>query len=199
MAWKELHELTTRNGRMRLVKFFGTERLLAEDRVEQSGPYMNGLWKKALKTLPSPFTPKRIAFLGVGTGGALRIFAQRYPHAHITGIEWDSTLCKLAQERLQKEQNISIQEIAAEDWAKTMNYYDILCVDLFTGAHVAPCVQDVHFLRYLITHAQVTFVNIYTHIDILDHVDKGIAELPRKRLQYYLSTIGMYGSSDVRG
>lgn len=198
MSWKELHDLNTRNGRMQLVKLFGIERLLAEDKTEQSGDYMNGLWKTGLRALPPSFAPKRMVFLGVGTGGALGITAKRFPTAHIIGVEWDPTLCELARERLKKYANITLKETTAETWIKTMEYTDIVFVDLFTGSDVAPCVRDIAFLRFIITRAQITLINIYTHTDILDDVDNTVAPLPRKRIQYYASTIGMYGSPDVR-
>lgn len=198
MHWKELHDLNTRNGRMQLVKFFGIERLLAEDKTQQSGAYMNGVWKTAFHALPSSYKPENIVFLGVGTGGALRVAAKRFPHAHITGIEWDPILCTLAQERLKKEKNITLIEAEAEIWQKTMNTTDLTCIDLFTGSDVAPCVRDITFTTSLITKSKITFINVYTHTEILDQVDNAVAPLPHKRLQYYASTIGMYGSPDVR-
>jgi spermidine synthase len=197
MAWKELHELDTRNGRMRLVKFFNSQRLLAEDGTEQSGSYMNSLWKTALRTLPKKFSPSSILFLGVGTGGALRIAAKKFPSANITGIEWDSTLKNIAEQSLTSENNTTLIEADAEIWTKTMPHTNITCIDLFTGADVAPCVRKLPFLQHVIAHSDFTFINVYTHQDILREVDNTIAHLPRKRIQYYASTIGMYGSSHL--
>lgn len=198
MSWKELHDLNTRNGRMQLVKLFGIERLLAEDKTQQSGTYMDGVWKTGLRELPQTFTPKHIVFFGVGMGGGLRLAAKKYPKTRITGIDWDSTLCNLARERMKNHHTITIVEAQAETWASNMDYTDLAIVDLFTGSNVAPCVRDISFLRHIITRAQVTLINIFTHTNILDEVDNAVAPLPRKRLQYYASTIGMYGSPDVR-
>lgn len=196
--WKEVHELNTRNGHMRLVKLFGMERLLAQDKTQQSGTYMNGVWKTALHALPSSFKPTSIVFFGVGTGGALHILAKRFPQAHIVGIEWDSTLCNLARERLKKEKNIVILEVEAENWSKNMEYADLVCIDLFTGTNVAPCVRDITFTTTIMKKSHIMYINVYTHTGILDEVDNNIARLPRKRLQYHASHIGMYGSPHVR-
>lgn len=198
MLFQRLQEIHTRNGRMRLVKLFGSERLLAEDGTEQSGPYMNGVWKTAFKALPKKYTPQTITFFGVGTGGALKIAEKKFPHTKIMGIEWDSKLCKIAAEKLAEKTNITLIEADAEEWVKKMLPSDISCIDLFTGSNVAPCVQNIDFLTKIINNSQVTFVNIYTHTEILNNVDKIVAPLPYKRLQYYASTIGIYGSPHLR-
>jgi hypothetical protein len=198
MLFQKLHEINTRNGRMRLVKFFGSERLLSEDCTEQSGSYMNSVWKTAFKALPKKYTPKTITFFGVGIGGALKLATKKFPHARIIGIEWDPTLCEIAAKRLAEEKNILIVETHAEEWATRMLPSHISCVDLFTGSDVAPCVRNIDFLKKIIGNSQVTFINIYTHTKILDDVDKIVAPLPHKRLQYYASTIGMYGSPRLR-
>lgn len=198
MLFQKLHEIPTRNGRMRLVKFFGSERLLAEDKTEQSGSYMNSVWKVAFKALPKTYTPKTITFFGVGLGGALAQTAKKFPQVSITGIEWDHTLFLLAQKKLKEYKNISLQEADAETWITTMPKTNISCVDLFTGSDVAPCVRKKDFLKKIMKNSQITFINVYTHTKILDNVDNDIAPLPHKRLQYYASTIGMYGSPHLR-
>lgn len=199
MAWKELHEHETRNGRMKLVKFFGTERLLAQDNVQQSGDYMNGVWKTTFSVIPKNFPVEHLVFLGVGLGGGLALAAKRFPNARITGIEWDPTLCTLAKERLNTFPRITIIEQDAETWTSTMPNASITCVDLFTGADVAPCVRNETFITNIIARSTLTCINVYTHQEILAHVDNAVADLPRKRLQYYASTIGLYGSPDVCG
>ncbi len=198
MLFQKLHEIDTRNGRMRLVKLFGSERLLAEDRTEQSGSYMDSVWKTAFKALPKKYTPQTITFFGVGIGGALKLATKKFPSAKIIGIEWDPTLCTIAAERLAEEKNILLVEADAEEWITQMLPSDISCVDLFTGLDVAPCVRNIDFLRKIISNSHITFINIYIHTEILDNVDKVVAPLPHKRLQYYTSTIGMYGSPHLR-
>lgn len=198
MPFQTLHKINTRNGRMRLVKLFGSERLLAEDNTEQSGSYMNSVWKTAFKTLPPKYTPQTITFFGVGTGGALKIATKKFPHTKIIGIEWDPVICAIATERLTESTNITLIEADAERWVEKMPASDISCVDLFTGSDVASCVRNINFLKKIINNSRVTFINIYTHTKILDDVDKVVAPLPHKRLQYYASTIGMYGSPHLR-
>lgn len=198
MLFQKLHEIDTRNGRMRLVKFFGSERLLAEDRTEQSGSYMDSVWKTAFKALPKKYTPQTITFFGVGIGGALKIAAKKFPHARIIGIEWDPTLFAIATEKLSENKNITLLEADAEQWVEKMPASDVSCVDLFTGSNVAPCVRNSAFLKKILSNSQITFINIYTHTEILDSVDKVVAPLPHKRLQYYASTIGMYGPPYLR-
>jgi spermidine synthase len=198
MVWREKKEFETRNGRMQLLTLFGSERLLAEDHTEQSGSYMNSVWKTAFKVLPHAYTPRHITFFGVGTGGALRITAKRFPCAQIVGVDWDPTLCAIARERLQQEPRITIHHADAESWIKTMKHTDISCVDLFTGSDVAPCVRNPTFLTHIINQSHITFINVYKHKEILDSVDNVIVPLPHKRLKYYTSLIGMYGSPDVR-
>ncbi len=198
MLFQKLYEIDTRNGRMRLVKLFSSERLLAEDRTEQSGSYMDSVWKTAFKALPKKYTPQTITFFGVGIGGALKIATKRFPNAKIIGIEWDPTLCAIATEKLAENINITLIETDAEAWVEKMLPSDVSCVDLFTGSDVAPCVRNIDFLKKIINNSYITFLNIYTHIEILDDVDKAVAPLPYKRLQYYASTIGMYGSPHLR-
>jgi spermidine synthase len=198
MLFQTLHEIDTRNGRMRLVKLFGSERLLAEDRTEQSGSYMNSVWKTAFKALPKKYAPQTITFFGVGMGGALKLATKQFPNAKIIGIEWDPTLCTIAREKLAENTKITLVEADAEKWVENMLPSDISCVDLFTGSDVAPCVRNIDFLKNIISNSRITLINIYTHTEILDNVDKVVAPLPYKRLQYYASTIGMYGSPHLR-
>lgn len=198
MLFQKFHEVPTRNGRMQLVRLFGSERLLAEDRTEQSGSYMNSVWKVAFKAIPRKYKPETITFFGVGLGGALAQTAKKFPDTSLTGIEWDHTLFLLGQKKLKEYPNIILKEADAETWIHTMPKTDISCVDLFTGSDVAPCVRKEGFLEKIIENSQITFINIYTHTEILDNVDNNIAPLPHKRLQYYASTIGMYGSPHLR-
>lgn len=180
------------------MKFLGRESLIADDRSEQSGAYMNGLWKKTLKTLPKSFCPQTITFFGIGHGGGLHVAAKTFPHARITGIEWDPTLLALAQKNLSPYSNISLIHADAEIWAPTMPQTNLSLVDLFVGERLAPCMYNPAFLPHIIEQSSVTIVNAYYHQDILNKVADLTAPTPARRLQYYASSIGIYGSPDVR-
>lgn len=198
MLFQELHEVPTRNGRMRIVKFFGTERLIAEDKTEQSGSYMNSVWNVACKAIPKKYIPTTITFFGVGLGGALAQTAKKFPNASVTGIEWDAQLLHMAQQRLTPYPNITLCEADAQIWVQTMPKTSVSCVDLFTGSNVAPCVRTPGFLETIIKQSEITLINVYKHTEILDNLDNTIAPMPHKRLKYYASLIGMYGPSHLR-
>lgn len=178
---------------MRLVTLFGATRLLASDNTEQSGSYMNSLWKTAFRALPKGFYPKSILFLGVGTGGALHLAQKRFRNAHITGIEWDATLITLAKNNLLQHPNITLIEADAETWIHTMPTYDLVCIDLFTGADVAPCVRDIAWMQKLMRCARMTIINVYQHTDILNTLETTINLEHKKQITYYASTLGIYG------
>lgn len=201
MLWQKEHILLTRNGRMRIVKLFGRERLLSEDNTEQSGPYMNGVWKKAFSHLPKKFSPTTLLFLGVGTGGAIDIALRKFGTAHVTGIEWDETLCKEVSSRLasfiEKGRLTLICKDAAQWIQENTHSYDLVCGDLFTGTDIAPCMRDETFLTSIKKIGRYTCINAYTHTDILDLLDTHTQPNNATRFTYYATTIGMYGPSHL--
>ncbi len=186
---------------MVLVECLGSVRLLAEDRTEQSGSYMNGVWKTAIKALKQAHCmPEHITFLGVGMGGGLLLCAQAFPKAKILGIDWDEHLLALAEKNIKQrslEQSITLRHQRAEDWAQETPHTDLLCIDLFTGTSVAPCVRDASWQHQVAQKTSWIAWNIFTHKDLLTTSN---FETFAKAFSatYYLSTIGIYGPADLR-
>ncbi len=170
------------------------ERLLASDATEQSGPYMNGVWRTVLRALPSSFSPQTILVLGVGLGGNLPLLHKRFPQAQITAVEWDEHLLTKTQERHKFLR--PWVEYHCGDAAKwihdSSDRFDLVIVDLFTGKDVASCVRDDHFISALVQKTKaIVCINVYTHQDVLEKYDNAFSSVHRQA-RYYQTLVGMY-------
>ena len=191
--WR-ISSIETKNGPMRRLETLFSERLLASQNIEQSGPYMNGVWKTALRKVPRSCKPGNILVLGVGLGGVISLLAKKYPNARICGLEWDETLIDLAKERVKTTAVDFICEDAGAFVKSTEKTFDLVLIDLFAGRDPSPCVSNPAFIENIQRISSgVICLNVYKREDILNLYQEATKKTPIIAT-YYKSLIGIYGT-----
>lgn len=119
---------------------------------DETTPYLERMWQRAMLKLPRAFRPKKILMLGLGAGGAVRVMQEYFPNAHITVIEWDEAMIDVAKRcaLFVFNENVSILLGDATTLVPTLTEpYDFILVDLFTGDEVAPQLTNSGFANHL--------------------------------------------------
>ncbi|OGG31513.1 hypothetical protein A3A63_04240 [Candidatus Gottesmanbacteria bacterium RIFCSPLOWO2_01_FULL_46_9] len=123
--------------------------------VEQSGVYVNTLFRRAFERLAvsSPKPVRRILVMGVGGGMALRQLRAIFPQAHITGVDIDPVIIAVAKEYFGLDYlgNSSFIVSDARKYAEKRlarrNLFDLVIVDIFIGNDVPEFVTEKRFLQ----------------------------------------------------
>ncbi len=155
----------------------------------QTGPYMDRLWKRALRTIPRQTNIDRVLLLGYGAGGTNRLIRKRFPEARITAIEWDPQMVELAN-RLHLHRPDDLAELRvgdARDVIQTLHgTFDLILFDLYQGKHPSPLLEDPDFLQRLqsLLHPNGTFlVNAFGKPEALETVARFFSI--QKRWRYH--------------
>jgi precorrin-6B methylase 2 len=108
---------------------------------QQSGPHLSEVWRKSFLAVPDSHSIKQILVLGLGGGSCLRTLRKRFPHAHVTAIEWDPAMVELAKSHRFFSNKCAPEIIvgdACEIVPKLNRKFDLIVVDLFTGGETEP-------------------------------------------------------------
>lgn len=136
----------TKNGRpLFLKRWFGRWEIHGEKDTYQTGAYMDGLWKKVLKTFPKSSAPMRILLLGVGMGNTFQLILHRFSNARITGVEWEPALVETGRRVgiLRDNPRINIVFGDAVKVVPTLEGpFDLTLVDLFNGTERGVDIAD---------------------------------------------------------
>lgn len=138
------------NGSLRVVhRFFKHE--IRNGWFYQSGPYVDRMFRFALKKIPKDYSVKQVLLLGLGGGGAVREVLKRFPKAHIIAIEYDSEMIRLCtswylQKKYQQTLEIRLGD-AKEEIEKLSGTFDLILVDLFVDSKVSSCLSDNRFIE----------------------------------------------------
>lgn len=136
---------STKNGVLTIVKTFGKTAVIG-DAVFQSGRYMQRVFARMLKMLPSGFVPKRILVVGLGAGGCIPVIQRGFPGVHIVALEYDEVMVELAKQTYLPESDVSGLELAVGDMRETLprlqGTFDLILVDVFCGRRVAPALVE---------------------------------------------------------
>jgi len=120
----------------------------------QTSPYMDTLWKRALRLIPKRTPIKRVLLLGYGAGGTNRFVCRRFPNARITAIEWDPNMVTLAKE-LKLHEPGDLAELRIGDATEVVHQlhgtFDLIIFDLYNGKEPSPLLEDSVFLSRLRT------------------------------------------------
>lgn len=183
------------NGPIECRRILGTWSLVAGGN-EQVGPYLNGLWKQAIKKVPQPKSVRKILMLGLATGGTLPFFLKRFSNASITAVEIDPVMADLMKRLAPFKRRDRLEIVignAAEIVAQRQEKYDLVIFDLFVGQKVASIMRDEFFLRQALSRTQphgYWLVNAFKEPDVLDRAKNVCGESARWR--HYVSHVGLF-------
>lgn len=100
---------------------------------EQSGPYLVGLWRDALRRVAQEGV-ERVLMLGLGGGSGLAEIEKRFPRAAVTVIEWDPAMVEVAQRlRLYRSEPELLVGDACDIVPRLPHRYDLIMSDIFYG------------------------------------------------------------------
>lgn len=201
MSWWPIYSKRTisseKNGSLNVVTWFGKTAVIGGG-VFQSGRYMQAVFRGMLRMLPRRFTPKRVLVVGLGAGGCVPIIQKRFPYAHIVALEYDEVMLDLAKATYLKDGKKGTVEIILGDIQKTLPRlsmeFDLILVDVFCGAKVAPVLRTqevLEALNRLLCWRGVLLVNLFRE---RENVSKAIEDFfsvhAVKRILY--NDIGLY-------
>ncbi|MEO5927485.1 MAG: hypothetical protein ABIO72_02165 [Patescibacteria group bacterium] len=142
-----------KNGSLQLKRSFGRP-VVTVNAYFQTGPYIDTMWRKALRTIPKHATIKRVLLLGYGAGGANHLICKRFPSARITAVEWDPEMVNLAKQLKLHAPN-ELAELRIGDAAVVITQisgtFDLILFDLYRGSEPSPLIEDPVFLSRIQT------------------------------------------------
>lgn len=122
-----------KNGTIVVQWLFGNPRVYAGG-SQQSGPYVDGLWRDAVQRLPKNTEVKTILALGLGGACAWPMLDKQFPNAQVTVVEWDEVMVGLAKsfKRWKREPEIIVGDVC--EVLPTLNrQFDLILDDAFYG------------------------------------------------------------------
>lgn len=132
---------------------FGNHLRLDMGGLTQSGKIIEDIFHSGFKKfLPKSFVPSRVLILGFGAGSAARLINRLWPNAHITGIEIDPAVVKIAKEDFQVEKipNLKLINADAEKFVDDLiTHYDLVLVDCYLGDQIPKKLQSLEFFKKL--------------------------------------------------
>jgi len=116
-------------------------KIVSVDGYQQSGPHFAEIWHRSLFSVPESHPVKQVLVLGLGGGSCLSVIRRRFPHAHVTAVEWDPAMVEIAKS-LKIFRGKHVPEIivgdACEVVPKLNQRFDLILVDLFRGGTTEP-------------------------------------------------------------
>lgn len=144
---------TTFNKDIRVNEEYGQRKLLVNG-SRQSGIYIDGLWRGALKTfgITRDLSVNRILVLGVAGGTVIHLLSKFYPKAQITGVDIDRLMITVGKKYFGLDDLSNLRTVYA-DAKKFIQIkqtpYDLIIVDLFFGGSIPAFVSSTDFLNDL--------------------------------------------------
>ena len=140
------------SGEVRIFEVLGRPSMVVGG-LEQSGAFIGGIWKKALKKLQNSKTPKLqisdVLILGLGGGTVAKLVNKFWPDAKIVGLEIDPVVIELGKKyfALDKIPNLEIITADACEWTGREKSFDLVLVDLYVGDQVPEKAKTQEFLK----------------------------------------------------
>jgi len=157
------------NNEIRVSEDFGKRNLIVGGSL-QSGPFIEKLWGKAIRTFAKhlPVHPHTILVLGVAGGSVISILRRFYPNAAILGVEIDPVMIDVGEKffSLRQDRYVTVVQEDARAYVdralSAKRTFDLVLVDTFFGRHVVPWVSDAGFLtklKRLVTRDGAVIIN----------------------------------------
>lgn len=182
-----------KNGRIDVARIFGRTTVYAGG-FEQSGPYVEGLWKRALQEIPQQVEVKNVLMLGLGGGSALRLLNKAYPHARIVVVEWDPVMLHIAKELHMYSREPSIIEGDILTIIPVLvESFDLVLGDVFFGDKPDAGLMDKQVgagLNRILTEQGICMVNISRNPMIIDALRGRLAFV--KTIPYRVNTVALF-------
>lgn len=135
-----------------------------------SGGSLYTVIRKSIRTARKEYQiqPKNALLLGFGFGSAAAILSERFPGIHITAVELDPEVIRLA-EKYGMTKNTSIVCADALDFTKQCNeHYDLIVCDVFNDLKVPEQFTGTTFYQHagkLLSPAGLFIQNLIPHPD----------------------------------
>lgn len=138
------------NKDIRVVEEHGRYKILVNG-SPQSGPYIEKLWKQALRSfgIPKKLVPSYVLVLGIAGGTVIRLLHDWYPKANITAVDIDKTMINIGKKYfgLNTMKNLTIKNMDAQKFVFNKNtIYDLIIVDMSFGRNIPTFVTNREFL-----------------------------------------------------
>lgn len=129
------------NGQIKIKSFFGQKSVWVGG-FQQSGPLVEKLWSKALKTLQGlPLLKqgeplRNVLVLGLGCGSVIRPLLKKFPNCQITGVEINQEMIAAGKKYFGLDQYRNLK-IVCEDakifLKRNKEIFDLILVDMYSG------------------------------------------------------------------
>lgn len=136
---------------IRVVKDAGKNKLMVNG-IHESSEYIAKFWSQAIKRLEvnSKMRVKNILIFGVAGGTVIHMLSKIFPHAHMLGVDIDTTMIDLGKKYFDLDQisNLSFVTADAKKYvqAKHEQVYDLIVVDIYIGRDLPDFLRDQKFL-----------------------------------------------------
>ncbi len=175
---------SAKNGSIIASRFFGVWTVTVNG-CEQTGPEVHRMWIDAFRKIKRRFPEKkiqRVVALGLGGGGEISTILNAFSGADLTILEYDPEMIALTKE-LQLYKPFSLPRIIEGDARETLptlaSGFDLVIVDLFHGEDPSPLIMEGAFLDSLyraLSPRGLLLVNVFKHLEYLEHVSKPLKE-----------------------
>ncbi len=138
---------------------------------EQTGPYVTGLWRTALRKVAGA-PVKRVLLLGLGGGRHVREVEKAFPNAAITAIEWDPAMVAIAKKVAgwHTEPTIVVGDVYDVVPTLPSHAYDLICIDAFFGDTPEPRIAEgntLQALQKILAPNGTILINISRHLEFI--------------------------------
>lgn len=140
------------NRDIRVQTFMGKRHCMV-DGSQQSGAYVEMLWRRSFAAFEiERLRPKNILVLGVGGGTVIHMLHELFPRASITAIDIDPAMIAIGKKYFGLGSLRRLRLVRAD--ARTFvagprKKYDLIIVDLFSGARIPEFVETRAFFSDL--------------------------------------------------
>ncbi len=152
MSW--LYEKLTldskQNGRVEAHRLFGRLTVTAQGK-NQSSSYTDRMWRKAVAKITKGARVKNILVLGLAGGSCISPLLKKFPHSHITAVEWDEDMRSVFNHfhpKLKSQVSIKVQD-ASRFIEQEKSRYDLIVFDIYQGNTIWPGLKQPHTLQTL--------------------------------------------------